>query len=75
VIALTYDGVELLDVTGPLNVFTAATRLARDRAGYSVEIVAPAAGPVRTAGGVELVAKRATAVRGAIDIHTAPSRT
>ncbi len=58
VVILAYPGVELLDVAGPANVLTAASRLLRGRGGYDVEIAASRAGPVETAGGIGLVAKR-----------------
>jgi transcriptional regulator GlxA family with amidase domain len=75
VCVLCYDGVELLDVAGPVNVFTAATRLVTPGA-YEVELIARAAGPVTTAGGVELVARRAArSVRGAIDTLLVPGGT
>src|SRR5688572_11887626 len=71
VVIVCYDDVELLDVAGPANVFTAATRLAG--AAYDVELVAPCAGAVRTAGGVELVAHRSLGeVREVIDTLLVP---
>jgi len=68
-----YPGVQVLDVTGPLEVFANANRRldqAGDRraARYALEIAARAAGPVRTTSGIELVATRAFGdVRGALD--------
>jgi transcriptional regulator GlxA family with amidase domain len=50
-----FDGVELLDVTGPAEVFSAASRLLRGR-GYTIQIVAARPGPVLTSSGVQLVA-------------------
>jgi transcriptional regulator GlxA family with amidase domain len=55
-----YDGVELLDVTGPASVFGTATRLLDGRApGYRVQIAAPEEGPFTAEGGVQLLATRA----------------
>lgn len=51
-----FDGVELLDVAGPLQVFSAATRVLGPGLGYETLIVGPAAGPVRCAGGTQLIA-------------------
>ena len=64
---LAFDGVQNLDVTGPFEVFSTADRL-RGGGEYSVEIVAPHKGPVRTGSGLTIVPDRATAgVRGPID--------
>ncbi|MBI3686931.1 MAG: GlxA family transcriptional regulator [Actinobacteria bacterium] len=58
VFVAVFDGVELLDVTGPAEVFTAASRLlGAGRRGYGVTLVAARTGPVVTAGGVQLVAE------------------
>jgi transcriptional regulator GlxA family with amidase domain len=66
VVILAFDGVQTLDVTGPFEVFGAAARLS-PRA-YSVEVVAPAADPIRTGSGLAIVPERAaSAVRGPID--------
>lgn len=68
VLVVCFPGIELLDVAGPTNVFTAADRLLGRRDGYRVELAAQVAGPVATAGGVEIVASRALGgVRGRID--------
>ncbi len=68
IVIVGFPGVELLDVAGPANVFTAADRLLGGSHGYHVELAAAAAGPVATAGGVELVARTALErVRGRID--------
>lgn len=55
VVIAVFEGVELLDVTGPAEVFSAASRLLRGR-GYSIELVAAQPGPVLTSSGVQLVA-------------------
>jgi transcriptional regulator GlxA family with amidase domain len=70
VVMVCFPGMELLDVAGPANVFAVADRLLRSEGqdGYRVELVAQTAGPLATAGGVELVAKRAiSSVRGGVD--------
>jgi transcriptional regulator GlxA family with amidase domain len=75
---LAFPDVQVLDVVGPLEVFNVATRLLADSAGkrrhgYRTELVAPRAGPVRSSGGVELVAQRdLRSVRGAIDTLLVP---
>src|SRR5438876_7507735 len=64
VVMLAYPDVQILDVTGPLEVFSRASRwmqdhgLRRDLA-YRVEVVAPRAGAFATSSGVHLVAERA----------------
>src|SRR6266480_877657 len=61
VVMLAYPDVQILDVTGPLEVFSRAARwmqdhgLRRDLA-YRVEVVAPRAGAFATSSGVHLVA-------------------
>jgi len=61
---LAYPGVQILDVTGPLEVFARTSRWLREGAGrageaYTVEIVAPSRGPFAASSGVKLVADRA----------------
>jgi transcriptional regulator GlxA family with amidase domain len=59
VTVLAFPGVQPLDVTGPVEVFSIASRLGHGRGpGYRVEVIAPAAGPVRTWSGLGLVADR-----------------
>ncbi|MFJ3794119.1 GlxA family transcriptional regulator [Kitasatospora sp. NPDC090091] len=59
VVIAAFPGVELLEVTGPAEVFSIASRLvAEDAPAYRVEIAAPQAGPLPTAAGIELVAAR-----------------
>ena len=55
VTCLLYDGFQLLDVAGPMAVFETAGYAGAD--GYVFEMVARAAGPVRSSGGVVLHAK------------------
>ncbi|MEU3460798.1 DJ-1/PfpI family protein [Streptomyces sp. NPDC006733] len=57
VVIAAFPGVELLDVTGPAEVFSVATRVAGPhRAGYAVRIATPDGGPVATSSGVRLMA-------------------
>ena len=69
---VAYPDVQILDVTGPLEVFATASRL-RGRGGlsdprYEVEILSSRAGPLATSSGLQLVAERALGdVRGGID--------
>jgi transcriptional regulator GlxA family with amidase domain len=58
VTVLIFPRVQPLDVTGPVEVFSIASRLVGRAAGYRVEVVAPTAGAVRTWSGVGLVADR-----------------
>jgi transcriptional regulator GlxA family with amidase domain len=73
IVLATFPEAQSLDVTGPLEVFSMASRL-RQRAGhpgapiYSVELVARKAGRLRTSSGLEFWVQHALAdVRGAID--------
>jgi transcriptional regulator GlxA family with amidase domain len=77
VVMLAFADVQMLDVTGPLEVFAMATRLlamqgAQDP-GYVIELVATKAGPVVSSSGVALNAHRAwRGLRGAIDTLMVP---
>lgn len=68
---LVFDGIQSLDVTGPLEVFAAATRLQVQRgepAPYAVELVAPRRRPVTANSGLRLLPDRALAqARGPYD--------
>ncbi|MGH8496555.1 MAG: GlxA family transcriptional regulator [Gammaproteobacteria bacterium] len=69
---LAYPDAQMLDVTGPLEVFSRAARWLRDERrtpglAYSVEIVAARAGPVRMSSGLELVAGRSFRQARSID--------
>jgi transcriptional regulator GlxA family with amidase domain len=68
VVAVVFPDVQVLDVTGPLEVFSMATRLLdRPGHGYGTEIVANGGGPVRASSGIELGAASLDRGRGAID--------
>ena len=63
IVVVAFPDVQVLDVTGPLEVFGRAARLLVERGGrrdlaYSVEIVGPTAGPIETSSGIAIVAKR-----------------
>ncbi|GIH08058.1 AraC family transcriptional regulator [Rhizocola hellebori] len=64
----------MLDVTGPAEVFAAASRLAGRRAhGYRVGLVAEQTGPIRTSTGIQLIADESWAtVTGAVDTVIVP---
>ena len=70
---LAYPGVQVLDVTGPLEVFARASEVAveRGRAAsppYRIEVLAPQAGTLRSLSGIGLVADRPFArVTGGVD--------
>jgi transcriptional regulator GlxA family with amidase domain len=54
---VAFPDVQILDVTGPLEVFSIANRVDPSRRPYyDVSLIAPTAGPVTTSGGVALVA-------------------
>ncbi|MFI5829894.1 GlxA family transcriptional regulator [Streptomyces sp. NPDC051578] len=54
VLVLLYDGVQSLDVTGPVEVFSGVGRFP-DHAGYRIRTVSPGAASVRTTSGLTLV--------------------
>src|SRR4051795_9882502 len=67
IVILAFEGAQTLDVTGPFEVFSIADRITGGGS-YSVEIVAPDRGALRTGSGVAILPDRATsAVRGPID--------
>lgn len=64
VVMFAYPDAQVLDVTGPLEIFGRAARLLCDRGissnlAYTVEVVAREAGPLRTSSGIRLIAERA----------------
>ncbi|MGQ4355684.1 AraC family transcriptional regulator, partial [Streptomyces drozdowiczii] len=48
VVIAVFPGVDLLDVSGPAEVFALANRVSEGRAGYRVRLAEPEAGEVRT---------------------------
>jgi len=69
---LAYPDVQILDVTGPLEVFARTSRWLRDHGAraeaYTVEVIGLRRGPFRTSSGMRLVADRAYGdVRGGLD--------
>jgi transcriptional regulator GlxA family with amidase domain len=66
VVIVAFDGVQSLDVTGPAEAFSIATRFFGGR--YEIELVTPDGAPARSHSGLSLNADRAIgAVRGPID--------
>jgi transcriptional regulator GlxA family with amidase domain len=73
VVIAVFPEVDLLDVTGPAEVFSLANREAGARAGYEVQLAAPARGAVTTSAGVRLLADIAFAeVEGVLDTLLVP---
>lgn len=74
VAVLAFPDVVLLDVAGPVEVFTAASVHARAQGGqaaaYSVEVLAANAGPLHTSSGLSLYAHRSLAEAADSDIDT-----
>jgi transcriptional regulator GlxA family with amidase domain len=61
IVLVTFPGAQILDVTGPLEVFSTAARQLSGQgqeSSYSVEVAAHHRGPLKTSSGVELVASR-----------------
>ena len=61
---LGFPQAQILDITGPLEVFARTSRWLRDHQdlsfdAYEIELVAPRAGPIVTSGGLQLLAARA----------------
>ncbi|MGV9894593.1 AraC family transcriptional regulator, partial [Streptomyces tendae] len=55
IVVVLFEGVDLLDVTGPPEVFSLARRETEDAAGYDVVLAAGTADPVTTAAGVRVL--------------------
>lgn len=73
VVIAVFPDVDLLDVTGPAEVFALAGRETAGRTGYQVRIAGPVAGEVRTSAGVRLVADLGfDEVRGQVDTLLVP---
>ncbi|HEY6298585.1 MAG TPA: helix-turn-helix domain-containing protein [Candidatus Binatus sp.] len=73
IVMLAFPDAQIIDITGPLEVFGRAARWMTDERGwrvpaYTVEIAASKAGPFATSSGIRLIADRAIAnVRGPLD--------
>jgi transcriptional regulator GlxA family with amidase domain len=73
IVMIAFPDAQIIDITGPLEVFGRAARLLTDERGwpvpaYTVEIAARRAGAFATSSGIRLVADRSlTQVRGPID--------
>jgi transcriptional regulator GlxA family with amidase domain len=66
IVIVAFPDVQTLDVIGPAEVFTTASRLEAGR--YEVELVARQRGPIRTSSQIPLLPRRTTGdLRGAID--------
>lgn len=73
VVIAVFPDVDLLDVTGPAEVFALANRETAGRAGYQVRLAGPQAGAVRTSAGVRLLADLAfDEVGGQVDTLLVP---
>jgi transcriptional regulator GlxA family with amidase domain len=62
---LVFDGVQLLDVSGPVEVFTAATKFG---AGYEVRLYSPEGGSVLSSSGIRLAVDGTVADAAALDL-------
>ena len=66
VVIVAFDGAQSLDITGPAEAFSIATRFSGGQ--YAIELVTPDGAPARCSSGLSLNADRAiSAVRGPID--------
>ncbi|GEL97310.1 GlxA family transcriptional regulator [Cellulomonas terrae] len=66
VVIVTFDGAQILDVTGPLEVFSTASRFL-PAARYRTQVVTTRGGPVRPSCGLEFASTTARDVVGPID--------
>ena len=66
VVMVTFDSAQILDVTGPLEVFSSATRFVL-AAQYDVTLVSVAGGLIRSTSGMEFQTTQLDAVHGPVD--------
>jgi transcriptional regulator GlxA family with amidase domain len=66
VVVVTFDSAQILDVTGPLEVFSSATRLLPD-ARYRTVVVTTAGGPVRASCGLDFDSVPIAEISGPVD--------
>lgn len=66
VVIVTFDSAQILDVTGPLEVFSSATRFVLP-AHYDVELVSVVGGLIRSTSGMEFQTTRMDDVHGPVD--------
>jgi transcriptional regulator GlxA family with amidase domain len=72
VVLVVFDGLQSLDLTGPLEVFAAADRLS-EGGGYTTEVVSAEGRAVRTSSGLSIQPERSLrGVRGPIDTLIVP---
>jgi transcriptional regulator GlxA family with amidase domain len=74
VVLLAFDGVQLLDIAGPLQTFASTNDIARDRRGapYRLIVAARRGGALTTSSGLRLVAEPIAGLWGAIDTLIVP---
>ena len=66
VVIVTFDAAQILDVTGPLEVFSTASRFV-DSAAYRTEVVTTRGGPVMASCGLEFASSQLSDVVGPVD--------
>jgi transcriptional regulator GlxA family with amidase domain len=66
VVIVTFPDAQVLDVTGPAEVFSVADRLG-DEPAYDVLVASQQGGPVVTTSGIELATRALRAIRGPVD--------
>ncbi len=68
VVIVAFPDVQLLDVAGPVEVFSMANRLTADRSPYAPEVVTTDGAPIVSSSGLEIVPRRPLSeVRGPLD--------
>ncbi len=66
VVIVTFDSAQILDVTGPLEVFSSASRHV-EGVQYETEVVTVRGGPVRASCGLEFASTPIASVAGPVD--------
>lgn len=72
IVVLAFEGVQILDAAGPLEVFDEANRFSRRGQPYRVRCLAAGTGPVRASNGLPLALDSCTGYRGRIDTLVLP---
>ncbi len=66
IVIVTFDAAQILDVTGPLEVFSTASRYL-ESATYRTEVVTTTGGVVTASCGLDFASSRISEVRGPVD--------
>jgi len=70
IVVLAFEGVQLLDVAGPVQTFASANEMTKHTAPYRIVVVSRRGGPVRTSAGLSLLTEQVGPAIGKAQIDT-----